>query len=171
MPHQASPAQPSGGPPAPSLIEIGAALATGGLLTLMILFNGTMAAHTTPLFASFTAHGVGTIAAAIALAIVWWRRGAADQAAGRGGRLPFWIYLGGISGAVTVMLTSWTVNSPLALTGTLALGLAGQVVLALIFDTAGAFGLKRRRPKRSDILALAAIFSGTGLIILGRGMN
>lgn len=69
------------------------------------------------------------------------------------------------------MLTSWTVNSPLALTGTLALGLAGRVVLALIFDAVGAFGLKRRLPRRSDLLALAAIFSGTALIILGRGMN
>lgn len=75
MAHQVSPAPQSVGPPAPSLIEIGAALATGGLLTLMILFNGTMAAHTTPLFASFTAHGVGTIAAGLALAINRWRRG------------------------------------------------------------------------------------------------
>lgn len=82
-----------------------------------------------------------------------------------------WAYLGGIAGAALVMLTSWSVNSPLALTGTLALGLAGQVMLALVFDCVGALGIERRVPKRNDLVALATIIVGTVLIILGRGIG
>jgi transporter family-2 protein len=167
-----SPATSSASPP--RLVEIGAALATGGLLTFMLLCNGAMAAHTTPLFASFTAHAVGTVIAGLAVALVWWRRGASANRCSASSKIrtaPFWAYLGGIAGALIVMLTSWSVNSPLALTGTLALGLAGQVMLALVFDWAGALGMERRVPKRNDLVALATIVVGTVLIILGRGLG
>ena len=85
------------------------------------------------------------------------------------GRAPLWAYLGGISGALTVVVSTVVVNSSLALTGTMALGLAGQVLLALLFDATGALGLERRLPRRNDLLALAAIVGGTLLIIFARG--
>lgn len=158
---------------APKLSEIGIALATGGLLTFMLLCNGIVAAHTTPLFASLAAHGIGTCVAALAIVFIWWkkRRPTSPRLPSFHRRAPFWAYLGGVSGAVTVMLTSWTVNSPLALTGTLALGLAGQLVLALIFDCIGALGLKQRLPRLNDLLALAAIVAGTTLIIMSRAVG
>ena len=81
------------------------------------------------------------------------------------GRAPFWAYLGGLSGAVTVMLTSITVNSVLALSGTLALGLAGQVVYGLLADRFGLLGMTRRTPSAQDIGALVLILSGSLLII------
>lgn len=166
MPDERLPA-PDGPAPARPL-EILAALGTGGLLTLMLLSNSTMAAHTTPLFSSLTAHAVGSIVAALALGALWLRRGA-SHALPRRNRVPVWAYLGGLSGALTVMLTSASANSALALTGTLAIGLAGQVVLALIFDLLGAMGLERRRPRRRDLMALLAIIAGALLIILARG--
>ncbi len=149
----------SGGPRA---AEILAALAAGGLMTFMLLCNSTMAAHATPLFSSIVAHGTGTVFAGALLLAGWRRR------PGRGGRAPLWAYLGGISGALTVVVTSFTANSALALTGTLALGLAGQVVLALAFDAAGALGMERRLPRRKEIGALGLILAGTGLIIAAR---
>lgn len=169
--HLPSPVSGSASPP--HLVEIVAALATGGLLTFMLLCNGAMAAHTTPLFASFTAHGVGTVIAGLAVAIVWRRRASRNPRSAFSDRrgAPLWAYLGGIFGALLVMLTSWSVNSPLALTGTLALGLAGQVMLALVFDCVGALGIKRRVPKRNDLIGLAAIIAGEVLIILGRGIG
>lgn len=157
--------------PAPARpLEIVAALGTGGLLTLMLLSNSTMAAHTTPLFSSLTAHAVGSIVAALALCAVWLLRGTA-RALPRQNRAPLWAYLGGLSGALTVMLTSASANSALALTGTLAIGLAGQVVLALVFDLFGAMGLERRRPRKQDLIALLAIIAGALLIILARGLG
>ncbi|MFC3059881.1 DMT family transporter [Paenirhodobacter populi] len=151
---------------APRPVEICAALATGGLLTFMLFSNSTMAAYTTPLFSSLVAHGVGTVAAAVALVLIGalWRPGASSK----GVRAPLWAYLGGVSGALTVMLTSMTANSPLALTGTLALGLVGQVVLALVFDRFGVMGL-RRMPTRNDLMSLGLIVAGTLLIIFSRG--
>ena len=64
------------------------------------------------------------------------------------------------------MLTSTTVNTPLALAGTLALGLAGQVVLSLAADFWGLLGLPRRRLDWRDAGAVVLIAGGSLLIIL-----
>ncbi|WP_353473929.1 DMT family transporter [Salipiger sp. H15] len=152
-------------PPHP--LEICAALCAGALLTLMLLSNGMMAAHTTPIFASLTAHGVGSVVAVVLLLALRLRTPAARP--GERMRAPLWAYLGGISGALTVVVSTVVVNSSLALTGTMALGLAGQVVLALLFDCFGALGMERRLPRRNDLMALAAIIAGTLLIIFARG--
>lgn len=141
-----------------------AAFGTGGLLTLMIHFNGELGRYGNALFSSWAAHGTGTVAALLFLAILYrGRRATADKPAGKA---PLWAYLGGISGAATVMLTSTTVNSPLALSGTLALGLAGQVVFSLAADRWGLFGLPKRIPGPRDLAALALIVGGSTLIIL-----
>lgn len=150
-------------------IALVAAFGAGGLLTLMILFNGTLATTDGALFASWAAHGTGTIAASLMLLV---RPRASGSTSGRLsggapaiGRAPLWAYLGGVSGAVTVILTSVTLNTALALSGTLALGLLGQVAFGLAADRWGLFGLPRRRPTVRDIAALALILAGSALII------
>lgn len=166
---QASPLPPQ--PRAPRPVEILAALATGGLLTLMLLCNSAIAAHTSPLFSSLSAHGVGTIAAILALGLMRGRpkRRTPKTPVMARPRVPLWAYLGGVSGAITVMLTSAAANSDLALTGTLALGLVGQVALALLFDRFGMMGIARRLPSRNDLISLVLIIAGTLLIIFARG--
>lgn len=84
------------------------AFGTGGLLTLMVFFNGELGHYGNPLFASWAAHGTGTVAAILFLL---YRRRPATEPQPKPAA-PFWAYLGGISGALTVMLTSTTVNSP-----------------------------------------------------------
>lgn len=157
--------------PATSPLVILGALATGSLLTFMLLSNSTMAAHTTPLYSSLVAHGVGSVVAVIALAVLWRVRGTEKDRTALKRHAPFWAYLAGISGAATVLVTSEAANSPLALTGTLALGIAGQVALALCFDLFGGMGIARRRPGARELLSLAAIVCGTLLIIFSRGMG
>ncbi|WP_457581135.1 DMT family transporter [Ensifer canadensis] len=152
---------PSGRPLNP--LHLLAAFGTGGLLTLMVHFNGELGRYGNALFSSWAAHGTGTVAALVMLAILNpWR----NRNVGTKPRAPLWAYLGGISGGVTVILTSFTVNSPLALSGTLALGLAGQVVFSIVADRWGLFGLPMRRPDRRDLAAMALIFAGSALIIL-----
>jgi transporter family-2 protein len=141
-----------------------AALATGGLLTLMVHLNGAMAKATTPLFSSLAAHGVGAIAAALMLLML---RRRAQPAPVSPAPAPLWAYLGGLSGAVTVILTSTTVNSAIALSGTLALGLAGQAAFALATDRWGLFGLPRRRPGPRDLAGLALVLAGSAALIFG----
>ncbi|WP_284165527.1 DMT family transporter [Frigidibacter sp. SD6-1] len=137
------------------------AFASGGLLTLMVLFNGQWAREGTPLFASWMAHGTGTAAALVFLLLL--RLGRRPSETRR--PAPLWAYLGGLSGAVTVMLTSTTVNSFLALSGTLALGLAGQAGFSLLSDRFGWFGLPARRIGGTDLAALALILAGSLLVI------
>lgn len=66
------------------------------------------------------------------------------------------------------MLSSTAVNSALALSGTLALGLVGQAGFSLLSDRFGWFGLPRRRIKVADLGALALILAGSGLIIFSQ---
>lgn len=152
-------------PSAPRLnpLHLAAAFGTGCLLTLMVYFNGELGRYGNALFASWAAHGTGTVAALIFLAVFWPRR--KPQTVDKP-KAPLWAYLGGVSGAVTVILTSMTVNSPLALAGTLALGLAGQVVFGLAADRWGFFGLPKRKAELRDYAALALIVAGSALIIL-----
>ncbi|MBB2679715.1 UNVERIFIED_ORG: transporter family-2 protein [Rhizobium esperanzae] len=151
----------------PHPIYFAGAFATGGLLTFMVHLNGELARYGSPLFSSWTAHGTGMVAAIILLLLVHRRRRPKPE---RGLRAPLWAYLGGLSGAATVMLTSTTVNSPLGLSGTLALGLAGQVVFSVAADSWGLFGLQKRHPDTRDIVALGLVVAGAALIILfGRG--
>lgn len=149
--------------PRPNPLHLLAAFGSGGLLTMMVFLNGEAASHGGPLFSSWLAHGTGTVAAIVFLAVLWRRRPAAS---GTRAKAPLWAYLGGVSGAATVMLTSTTVNTPLALAGTLALGLAGQVVFSLAADQWGLFGMPRRRLGLRDAGAIGLIVAGSLLIIL-----
>lgn len=145
------------------LFPFALAFASGGLLSLMILFNGQWAANGTALFASWMAHGTGSLAALVFLAGIALTGRAAHPAPAV--KPPRWAYLGGISGAATVMLSSSAVNSALALSGTLALGLVGQAGFSLACDRFGWFGLPRRPIRAADLGALVLILLGSGLII------
>ncbi len=145
------------GRPLPFLL----AFASGGLLTLMVLFNGQFARAGTPLFASWMAHGTGTLAALVFLGLFALRHRPQRLL----GPAPGWSFLGGLSGAVTVVLTSATVNGPLALSGTLALGLVGQSLFSLGADRFGWFGLPRRPVSRAGMGAFGLILAGSFLII------
>ena len=148
-------------------LDLLAALAAGGLLTLMVHFNGELGRYGGALFSSWTAHGTGTAAA---LALILALRGRWKAQGGMGQSIPIWAYLGGLSGALTVIITSDAVNSPLALSGTLALGLGGQVIFSLAADRWGLFGLPKRRPKPRDLAALALVMAGSaGIILFGLG--
>ena len=139
-----------------------AAFLTGGLLSLMVLFNGTLATYGSLFFASWVPHLTGTVAALVFLAVMRPKRAASA-------RPPLWVYLGGVSGAITVMLTSATLNSPLALSGTIALGLAGQMIFSLIADMRGMFGLPQRMPVLRDYIAAVIVIGGSLILIFFGG--
>jgi bacterial/archaeal transporter family-2 protein len=151
----------------PSPLHLLLAFGSGGILTIAVFINAEAGRYGGAMFASWLAHGTGTVAAILFLAVIW-RRQRAEAAAARAefGRAPLWAYLGGIIGAATVMLTSTTVNTPLALAGTLALGLAGQVILSLAADFWGLLGLPKRRLDWRDAGAVILIAAGSLLIIV-----
>lgn len=140
-----------------------AALAAGALLSLMVHLNGELARQGGALFSSWMAHGTGTVAALLVIPL-WWK---AMRRSDANTPIPLWAYLGGFAGAVTVIMTSTAVNSSLALSGTVALGLAGQIVFSLAADQWGLFGIAKRRLRLGDGIALTLIVAGSALVIWG----
>src|SRR4051812_30681824 len=92
----------------------------GVLLALMIHYNSLLAHHTTPVFASWVAHGLGAVAAAVLVAVYARVPRPAAPAIALQTRPPLWFYAGGIPGTFTVILAAITVNSGLALSGAIA---------------------------------------------------
>lgn len=146
--------------------NVAMALAAGTVLAVMIDWNSQLARHSSPLFASWVAHGVGAMAS-LALVTLLSARTAGGKA-GPEDRWPLWSYLGGIPGAFTVLLAAITVNSALGLAGTLALMLIGQMVFGIAADAFGILGLRRALPDRRDICAIALVLCGSIVIILAR---
>lgn len=144
------------------------ALSAGVVLAVMTDWNSLLARHSSPLFASWTAHGVGAVAS-LALVMCLPGRGATKQENDSpAGQWPVWAYLGGIPGAFTVLLAAITVNSALGLAGTLALMLIGQMVFGVLADAFGFFGLARKHLGPRDICAIAMVLCGSIGIILAR---
>lgn len=139
------------------------ALTAGALLALMISVNSGLASYNSPLFASWVAHGVGAIAAWLLLLLLRRRTPLSPATVP-----PRWAYLGGIPGALTVVVAAITVNSPLALAGSLALMLTGQVLFGMLSDSRGWFGVIQRRLRTNDIIATLLILAGCALLIFLR---
>lgn len=146
-------------PAAPRLIDFLGAFAAGGLLTLMVWFNGTLATTGSLLFSSWVPHLTGSVVAIAALAALRPKRAAPS------GSIPWWAYLGGVSGGVTILFTSAAMNSALAVSGTIALGLAGQMVFSFVADKWGLLGLPQRDPTLRDLAALGLIMAGSLILI------
>ena len=145
------------------------ALAAGVVLAMMIDRNSALARHSSPLFASWVAHGIGAIASLLfvmAWAIASRRVGGGLAASPARG--PLWAYFGGIPGAMTVLLAAITVNGPLGLAGTLALMLVGQMIFGMIADGLGWLGMARRTFTQRDLFAAALVIAGGAMIILSR---
>ncbi|POZ63679.1 DMT family transporter [Chromobacterium alticapitis] len=138
------------------------ALLAGGLLALMIHSNSQLARYSNPLCASWLAHGIGMLTA-----LLIWRAMPTPKTSSRPAPPPIWAYLGGLPGALVVSLAAITVNSPLAMSGTLAIGMIGQVLFGLLTDRFGWFGMPRRRYRAQEILALLPILSGCAILIFG----
>ncbi len=134
------------------------AFAAGWLISLMVLFNGTLAISGTLLFSSWVPHATGTVAALLFLVVLRPKKARAVPA-------PLWAYLGGISGAFTVVLASAAMNSALALSGTIAVGLVGQVAFSLIADVRGMFGMPKIIPTLRDFAALGLILAGAVILV------
>jgi transporter family-2 protein len=143
-------------------------IAGGVLLALMINYNSLLARHTTPVFASWVAHGLGAAAAfALVVAYARARRAGDPPRTAPGANVPRWFYLGGIPGTVTVILAAVAVNSPLTLSGAIAFMLVGQVVFGIVSDHWGLFRTPRRRIVATDALGALAVLAGSALIIFG----
>jgi transporter family-2 protein len=145
------------------------AVSGGVLLTLMTQFNGDLAHHTGPVYASWAAHGLGAVAALVLVALFVrpLRRRKPPPGEPAPGRAPLWFYCGGIAGAVVVMLSAISVNSVLELAGTIALMLTGQILFGIVSDRWGLLRTPRRPLTRMDLTVAGCVLVGSVLIVVG----
>ncbi|MEV0615738.1 DMT family transporter [Nonomuraea sp. NPDC050404] len=141
-------------------------IAGGVLLTLMTQANAVLAGHTDALYASWAAHAIGAVVASI-LVLALARRAPATAPGQGEHRAPLWYYLGGIPGALVVVLSAVAVNSELALAGTIALMLTGQVLFGTVSDHLGLLHTPRRQVTRMDLAVAGCVLAGSVLIVIG----
>lgn len=147
-------------------IPITLALLGGALLALMIAMNSQLYLYVSPLASSWIAHGMGAVAALVVMLVFARHRPPAKTDAVP---VPWWAYLGGVSGGLLVILAVITVNSFLGITGTLVLSIVGQVVFGLLNDQFGWFGLAVHPVSRARLLAVVPIVLGSVLIVFAKG--
>lgn len=148
------------------------ALGGGALLAGMINLNSQLAKYTTPIHASWIAHGLGSVAALLLVFLysilsISKSRSANPPPGNHPKPLqkPIWAYFGGVPGAFTVILAAIAVNSRLALSGAVALMLVGQVIFGMISDRFGLFGVPRKKIRVTDLFVVFFILSGSWILI------
>jgi len=141
------------------------AIIGGGLLALMININSQLSLETSAMNASWIAHGLGSL---LAFGLFYMTKETMDSSSPIHGSVPKLYYLGGLPGAFTVILASITVNSAIGLSGTLALGLIGQLACSILCEALGLFGLEKKKFNLIDLVPITFVVFGSILIISQR---
>ena len=124
----------------------------GALVSVMILFNGTLSNSVGNLTSSVIIHFVGLLAVILVLIIskikFKFQIG-----------IPFYLYSAGAIGVLTVVLTNLSF-AELGVSLTLALGLLGQSVFSIFIDHYGLFDMRIIKFNRKKLIGLSIITIG-----------
>ena len=130
-------------------------LAAGGMISLQAPTNAMLArAGGSPVLAALISFAVGTIV----LLGVWLASGSRPRASSFAG-LPPYAWFGGAYGALYVAVAAYAAPK-IGLASLITIGIAGQIVMALLLDHVGALGLPR------DPLSIGRI-AGALLVVAG----
>jgi bacterial/archaeal transporter family-2 protein len=131
----------------------------GGMVALQAPTNAMLAkAGGSPVLAALISFAVGTAA----LAVVWLgtaNRPAVSSFAG----LPWFAWIGGLYGAVFVAVAAFAAPR-IGLASLITIGIAGQIVMALILDHFGALGLERAPINLGRLLGALLVIAGVVLV-------
>jgi transporter family-2 protein len=138
-----------------TMVPILLVLAAGGMIALQAPTNAMLArAGGSPVLAALISFAVGTIALFVAWLASGQRPGEAAFA-----RLPWYAWLGGLYGAMYVAVAAYAAPR-IGLASLITIGIAGQIVSAMLLDHFGALGLPR------DPFSLVRL-GGAALVVLG----
>ena len=130
-------------------------LAAGGMISLQAPTNAMLArAGGSPVLAALISFAVGTVV----LLGVWLVSGSRPRASNFAG-LPPYAWFGGAYGALYVAVAAYAAPK-IGLASLITIGIAGQIVMALLLDHVGALGLPR------DPLSIGRI-AGALLVVAG----
>lgn len=146
----------------PTLFIMAAVAAAGAATALQAPINARLAGPVgSTVNAAFVSFAVGTVALGV-LAMAMQTR--PDVAALKA--MPLWTWTGGLCGVIFVLAATWGVPR-LGVATTITLMVAGQLVLALLLDHFGAFGVERQPINLLRILGVAMVFAGVVLVRRG----
>jgi bacterial/archaeal transporter family-2 protein len=129
-----------------------AAVFIGFLISIMVTFNGTLDGYTGNYLSILIIHIVGLITVMLTLII---RR----EKLIFNEKLPLYIFSGGAIGVLLVLLNNLCFGS-LGVSLTLALGVFGQLVLSIIIDNFGLFGMDMYKFNKKKLIGFAIMLIG-----------
>lgn len=137
------------------------AVVAGGLLPLQSCLNARLRG---PLGGPFPAALVSFSAGLLALLVVCWVSRVPWPAPGVARQIPWWAWVGGgLCGAIFVS-ANVLLTPRLGVTTTLVAALAGQLVVSVVMDHFGAFGLVERPATWLRMAGLGLILGGVLLV-------
>lgn len=140
------------------MFKLGAVL-TGGLTAIMVTLNGILAGNLGDFIALIIIHIVGLLTAG-AIILIKKKKFVFKK------DIPFYYFTGGAVGVFLVLFNNITFNA-IGVSLTLALGLLGQSVAAIIIDNFGLIGIKTTRFDKRKIVGFGIIFAGIVFMIIG----
>lgn len=124
----------------------------GVLITIMVLLNGVLSQKLGNYASTFIIHLLGLIVMSI---IVLAKKNKVSFSKD----IPMYLYCGGILGVFTILFNNISFNL-LGASLTLALGLLGQSICALVIDHYGILGMRVAKFKKEKLIGLIIIASG-----------
>lgn len=131
-------------------------LMSGLIVALIVSINGKLAESYGVFNSTVIIHIVGVL---FAFCICIARKNKIHLAKGQ----PLWLYLGGALGFLTTVFNNFAFGK-ISVTSIIALGLAGQMIAALLIDTFGLLGMEKHPFRKSSLVGLA--FSLAGIIVM-----
>lgn len=144
-------------------------------LVLLALLGGGLLSAQGPILARLASHVGGPVQAAIvafsiglcALVAVLIASGSPAPRLSGLVRMPLWVWAGGLIGTGLLVLTLHAVPR-IGVTAFVVAVVCGQLLAALAYDHAGAFGMEVRRIGPREIIGVLLLIGGLALIV-GRG--
>ncbi len=136
-------------------LAILAVILAGGATALQAPTNARlMTAVGSPINAAFVSFAVGTAVLGL-MALMFQTR--PDMVAAKG--LPWYAWIGGVYGVIFVIAATWAVPR-MGVATTIILMVAGQLIVSLVLDHFGAFGVPRQPISWSRVGGVALVIGG-----------
>lgn len=134
-------------------------LLSGALLAIQAPLNATLSrAIGGPVNAALASFLVGTLAL---IAVVLVGRSSPDVAALKA--LPWWAWAGGLCGAIFVSGAAYAAPK-VGVATLLTVGVASQLMMAIVLDHYGAFGIRQQAISAGRLLGVALVIAGAVLV-------